>query len=100
MRILQYLFMTLAALFLAVPAFAQTSGGGASGGGGLISLAAALGTRSRFRVPAWLLKLVFGDMAREAILASCRVLPGKLNSAGFSPRHRSLESMLELLYRQ
>jgi F-type H+-transporting ATPase subunit c len=44
MRKLQYLFMTLSSLFLAVPAFAQTAKG--SGGGvayGLTSIAAALG---------------------------------------------------------
>jgi F-type H+-transporting ATPase subunit c len=44
MRKLQYLFMTLSALFMAVPAFAQTSGGGASSTGhGLTAIAAGLG---------------------------------------------------------
>jgi F-type H+-transporting ATPase subunit c len=42
MRKLQYLFMTLAVLFLAVPAFAQTSGGDGMGTG-LASLAAGVG---------------------------------------------------------
>jgi F-type H+-transporting ATPase subunit c len=42
MRILQYLFMTLCVLFLAAPAFAQTSGGGGVGAG-LTSIAAGLG---------------------------------------------------------
>ena len=42
MRKLQYLFMTLSVLFLAAPAFAQTSGE-ASTGHGLIAIAAGLG---------------------------------------------------------
>ncbi len=43
MRKLQYLFMTLSALFMAVPAFAQTSGGASSTGHGLTAIAAGLG---------------------------------------------------------
>jgi F-type H+-transporting ATPase subunit c len=44
MRKLQYLFMTLSALFLAVPAIAQTAGASAGGvGTGLTSIAAGLG---------------------------------------------------------
>ena len=44
MRKLQYLFMTLSALFMAVPAFAQSAaGGGASIGAGLTSIAAGVG---------------------------------------------------------
>ncbi len=44
MRTLQYLFMTLSVLFMAVPAFAQTSGGAAGGTShGLVALAAGLG---------------------------------------------------------
>jgi F-type H+-transporting ATPase subunit c len=42
MRKLQYLFMTLSVLFMAVPAFAQTSAG-ESAGAGLTSIAAGLG---------------------------------------------------------
>jgi F-type H+-transporting ATPase subunit c len=42
MRKLQYLFMTLSVLFMAVPAFAQTSVG-ESAGAGLTSIAAGLG---------------------------------------------------------
>jgi F-type H+-transporting ATPase subunit c len=45
MRKLQYLFMTLSVLFMAVPAFAQTGEGAgqASIGHGLIAIAAGLG---------------------------------------------------------
>ncbi len=42
MRKLQYLFMTLSVLFLATPAFAQTSGGDGTGHG-LVAIAAGLG---------------------------------------------------------
>jgi F-type H+-transporting ATPase subunit c len=42
MRKLQYIFMTLAAMFMAVPAFAQDAGGGGVGTG-LTSIAAGLG---------------------------------------------------------
>jgi F-type H+-transporting ATPase subunit c len=42
MRKLQYLFMTLSVLFLAAPAFAQSSGG-TSMGAGLTSIAAGVG---------------------------------------------------------
>jgi F-type H+-transporting ATPase subunit c len=42
MRKLQYLFMTLSVLFMAVPAFAQT-GGESSPGHGLTAIAAGLG---------------------------------------------------------
>jgi F-type H+-transporting ATPase subunit c len=43
MRKLQYLFMTLSVLFLATPAFAQTSEGGPSMGAGLTAIAAGVG---------------------------------------------------------
>jgi F-type H+-transporting ATPase subunit c len=43
MRKLQYLFMTLSTLFMAVPAFAQSSGGESSPGHGLTAIAAGLG---------------------------------------------------------
>ncbi len=44
MRKLQYLFMTLSALFMAVPAFAQTAGGECGWPGhGLTAIAAGLG---------------------------------------------------------
>ena len=43
MRKLQYLFMTLSVLFMAVPAFAQTPGGDGGTGHGLTAIAAGLG---------------------------------------------------------
>jgi F-type H+-transporting ATPase subunit c len=43
MRKLQYLFMTLSVLFMAVPAFAQTGGDAAGTGHGLVAIAAGIG---------------------------------------------------------
>jgi F-type H+-transporting ATPase subunit c len=43
MRKLQYLFMTLSALFLAAPAYAQATGETGSTGHGLVAIAAGLG---------------------------------------------------------
>lgn len=50
--------------------------------------AAALGKSlhrpSFFSIPAWLLKLIFGQMAKELLLSSQHVLPKKLQKAHFS----------------
>jgi uncharacterized protein len=35
-------------------------------------------------VPAVALRLAYGDLADEGLLASCRALPGRLQQAGFS----------------
>ncbi len=43
MRKLQYVFMALSVLFLASPAFAQSTEAGGSLGGGLVAIAAGLG---------------------------------------------------------
>ncbi len=43
MRKLQYLFMTLSALFLAAPAYAQATGEAGGAGHGLVAIAAGLG---------------------------------------------------------
>ncbi|HEX9164449.1 MAG TPA: TIGR01777 family oxidoreductase [Gemmatimonadales bacterium] len=47
-------------------------------------LAAAVHRPAIFPVPAVALELLFGEMAREALLASQRVLPRKLTAAGFA----------------
>ena len=49
-------------------------------------------------IPAFALKIVFGQMASELFLASQRVNPSKLNDAGFQFRHSDLKSMLESIY--
>jgi hypothetical protein len=44
--------------------------------------------------PAFALRLVFGQMAKEALLASARVMPSKLLSAGFQFVHPKVEQAL------
>jgi uncharacterized protein (TIGR01777 family) len=44
--------------------------------------------------PAWGLRLVFGQMAVETILASVRAVPAKLQNAGYRFRHVDLEDAL------
>lgn len=39
---------------------------------------------AKFAVPAWILKLLLGEMAEEVLLASARARPGKLLDSGFS----------------
>lgn len=47
-----------------------------------------------FRVPGPLLRAVPGEMAEEMLLASARVVPDALTSAGFSFRHPGVEEAL------
>lgn len=51
-------------------------------------------------VPAFALRLAFGEMADEAILASARVVPGVLQATGFEFRYPSLEAALVHLLRR
>lgn len=46
------------------------------------------------RVPAAALRLVFGAMADETVLASARVVPSRLLAAGYAFRHPALEDAL------
>jgi uncharacterized protein len=48
-------------------------------------------------VPAFALRLAFGEMADEAILASARVTPAVLQATGFQFKHPSLKPALEHL---
>ena len=45
-------------------------------------------------LPAPILRLALGQMADEALLASSRVLPGRLSESGFEFLHPSLEKAL------
>jgi hypothetical protein len=45
-------------------------------------------------VPAPALKLMFGEMADEALLASTRAVPGKLMGAGFRFEQGTIEEAL------
>lgn len=60
-------------------------------------LAAALRRPAFFRVPAFLLELILGDLAREAMLASTRVLPARLEARGFRFAHPELGPSLPTL---
>jgi uncharacterized protein (TIGR01777 family) len=48
-------------------------------------------------VPRLALRMKFGELADEVLLASARVLPEKLTAAGFLFRHRTLETALAAL---
>jgi len=50
-------------------------------------------------VPAFALRLAFGEMADEAILASARVVPGVLQATGFTFKYPTLEPALIHLLR-
>ena len=50
-----------------------------------------------FPVPAWVLRLVLGEMAQELLLASTRTLPVRLLASGFSFAHPELPETLRLL---
>lgn len=45
-------------------------------------------------VPAFMLKMMFGEMAEETMLADLAVIPRKLQEAGFAWRHATLEAAL------
>ena len=50
-----------------------------------------------FSVPAFAVRLMFGEVADEALLASTRALPKKLQESGFAFRHPELQPELEQL---
>lgn len=58
------------------------------------ALAHALTRPAFLQIPAWLLSTALGDMARETMLASQRVVPQRLLDRGFVFRQPELESML------
>lgn len=47
-----------------------------------------------FPAPAWALRLAFGDMADEALLASCRARPQRLLQSGFKFQQPDLEGWM------
>lgn len=61
------------------------------------TLARVLHRPALFAAPAPLLRLLFGEMAGEALLASTRALPQRLTSNGFDFRYPSLEEALRAL---
>lgn len=58
------------------------------------TLGAVLGRPTLFPLPAFAVKLLFGQMGEEALLASQRVLPARLESDGYAFRHRDLDRAL------
>lgn len=61
------------------------------------ALGRALHRPTVFAVPAMALKLAFGEMAEGTLLASTRVLPGRLSSAGFRFEQEEIEPALRSL---
>lgn len=59
------------------------------------TLAATLGRRCFLRIPAFALKAVFGQLARELLLSSTRAVPRKLLDAGFTFKYPDLARCLE-----
>lgn len=57
-------------------------------------LARALHRPAMLPAPAFALRLAFGEMADEALLASTRAIPKRLPAAGFVYRHQDLSSAL------
>jgi uncharacterized protein (TIGR01777 family) len=53
-----------------------------------------LGRPSVLRVPAFVLKLALGEMAREMLLVSARVLPKRLSGVGYRLEHPHLKKAL------
>jgi hypothetical protein len=49
-------------------------------------------------IPAWTLRLLLGEMARETILSSARVAPLRAIQSGYTFRHPELEGALRHLF--
>lgn len=60
-------------------------------------LADALKRPARLPMPAFVLRLLFGELADESLLASARVLPNKLVETGFEFRHATIKQALNNL---
>ncbi|MBS3807640.1 MAG: TIGR01777 family oxidoreductase [Bacteroidales bacterium] len=64
------------------------------------TLGKVMGRPSWFHVPGFVLKAIFGDMARETMLQGQKVLPGRLEDRGFEFSHPDLEEALyDLVHR-
>lgn len=60
-----------------------------------LTLAEVLHRSAFFHVPAWLLRLRFGTVADEILLASARVVPQKLCASGFHFKYPDLKDALQ-----
>jgi uncharacterized protein (TIGR01777 family) len=63
-------------------------------------LASVLHRPAVFPVPAFVLKIVFGQMAEEAVLASQRIEPARLQASGFEFQYPELRTALNALISQ
>ena len=63
------------------------------------ALAGALRRPAPFAAPAWLLRLALDGLAEEGLLASQRVVPARLEAAGFPFRDRELAGCLDRILR-
>ena len=61
------------------------------------TLAKVISRPALFTIPAWLIKLVFGEMGKEVLLASTRVKPEKIMASGYRFRHPDLVGALRHL---
>jgi uncharacterized protein len=64
------------------------------------TLASVLSRPAIFPMPAFAVKLVFGEMGEELLLGSQKVEPGKLTSSGYPFRYRELRLSLEGLLKR
>ena len=61
------------------------------------TLAKVLSRPALFTIPAWLIKLILGEMGKEVLLSSTRVKPEKIVASGYHFRHPDLEGALRHL---
>jgi uncharacterized protein (TIGR01777 family) len=62
------------------------------------ALAAALGRPAIFQVPRFAVSALFGQMGREALLSSARVVPRRLEETGFQFRYPALRPALQTMF--
>jgi hypothetical protein len=58
------------------------------------TLGAVLRRPAMFALPAFLVRMLFGEMGEELLLASTRVLPARLEAAGFAFGYPDLRGAL------
>jgi uncharacterized protein len=58
------------------------------------TLARVLNRPARFQIPAFLIRLLFGEMGQDVLLSSTRARPARLEAAGYRFRYPDLESAL------
>jgi uncharacterized protein (TIGR01777 family) len=61
------------------------------------ALARALHRPAWIRTPAWALRILFGEMADALLLSGARVIPTRLQAAGFEFQHPTLEQALRAI---